>query len=71
MIKSGSISEVQAMIVLMLGSMFMLPIFALRSMVPNYTALFGPRLGLSVVVISTGISILVRLAFLLAFLRIA
>ncbi|MDM7913570.1 MAG: nucleoside recognition protein [Methanotrichaceae archaeon] len=71
MIKSGSISEVQAMIVLMLGSMFMLPVFALRSMVPNYTALFGPRLGLSVVVVSTGISILVRLAFLLAFLKIA
>lgn len=71
MIKSGSISEIQAMIVLMLGSMFMLPVFALRSMVPNYTALFGPRLGLSVVVVSTGISILVRLAFLLAFLRIA
>jgi hypothetical protein len=71
MIKSGSVSEIQAMIVLMLGSMFMLPVFALRSMVPNYTALFGPRLGLSVVVVSTGISILVRLAFLLAFLRIA
>jgi hypothetical protein len=71
MIKSGSISEVQAMVVLMLGSMFMLPVFALRSMVPNYTAIFGPRLGLSVVVASTGISILVRLAFLLAFLRIA
>ncbi len=71
MIKSGSISEIQAMIVLMLGSMFMLPVFALRSMVPNYTALFGARLGLSVVVVSTGISILVRLAFLLAFLRMA
>jgi hypothetical protein len=71
MIKGGSISEVQAMIVLMLGSMLMLPVFALRSMVPNYTAIFGPRLGLSVVVVSTGISILVRLAFLLAFLKIA
>jgi hypothetical protein len=71
MIKGGSISEVQAMVVLMLGSMFMLPVFALRSMVPNYTAIFGPRLGLSVVVVSTGISILVRLAFLLAFLKIA
>jgi hypothetical protein len=71
MIRSGSVSEVQAMIVLMLGSMFMLPIFALRSMVPNYTALFGPKLGLSVVVVSTGISILVRFAFLLAFLKIA
>ncbi len=71
MIHSGSLTVVQAMIVLMLGSMFMLPIFALRSMVPNYTALFGPRLGLSVVALSTGISILVRLAFLLAFLRMA
>ncbi len=71
MIKSGSISEIQAMIVLMLGSMFMLPVFALRSMVPNYTALFGARVGLSVVTVSTGISILVRLAFLLMFLNIS
>jgi hypothetical protein len=71
MIHSGSLTVVQAMIVLMLGSMFMLPVFALRSMVPNYAALFGPRLGLSVVILSTGISILVRLAFLLAFLRMA
>jgi hypothetical protein len=70
MIHSGSISEIQALVVLMLGSMFMLPVFALRSMVPNYIALFGPRLGLSVVAISTGISMLVRLAFLLIFLRL-
>lgn len=65
MIHSGSISSVQAMIVLMLGSMFMLPIFALRTTVPNYTAIFGMRLGLYVVVFSTGISVLVRLLFLL------
>jgi hypothetical protein len=71
MIHSGSLSDIQAMIVLMLGSMFMLPVFALRSMVPNYTALFGPRLGLSVVVFSTGISMLVRLIFLVAFLKMA
>jgi len=71
MIQSGSLTVVQAMIVLMLGSMFMLPVFALRSMAPNYTALFGPRLGLSVVALSTGISILVRLVFLLAFLWMA
>ncbi len=70
MIHSGSISEIKALVVLMLGSMFMLPVFALRSMVPNYTALFGPRLGLSVVAISTGISMLVRFTFLLFFLKI-
>lgn len=71
MIHSGSISEIQALVVLMLGSMFMLPVFALRSMVPNYTALFGPRTGLTVVTVSTGISMIVRLAFLLVFLKIA
>jgi hypothetical protein len=69
MIHSGSISEIQALVVLMLGSMFMLQVFALRSMVPSYT-LFGPRLVLSVVAISMGISMLVRLAFLLIFLRL-
>jgi hypothetical protein len=68
MIHSGSISSVQAMIVLMLGSMLMLPIFALRTTVPNYTAIFGMRLGLYVVIFSTGISILVRLLFLLVLL---
>jgi hypothetical protein len=55
----------------MMGSMLMLPIFAMRSMVPNYTALFGPKLGLSVVALSTGISVLVRFVFLLAFLKMA
>lgn len=60
MIQSGSLSEIQAAIVLMIGSMFMLPIFALKSMVPNYTAIFGARIGLSVVIISTGVSIMVR-----------
>jgi len=69
MIHSGTLNAVQAMTVLMLGSMFMLPIFAMRSMVPNYTALFGMRLGLVVVIFSTGISIMVRLIALLVLLR--
>ena len=68
MIHSSSISTVQAMIILMLGSMFMLPIFALRTTVPNYTAIFGMRLGLCIVVFSTGISLLVRLVLLLVLL---
>jgi len=70
MIHNGSISAVQAMIVLMVGSMFMLPIFAVRSTVPNYTAIFGMRLGLCLVVFSTGISVLVRLIFLLILLML-
>jgi hypothetical protein len=70
MIKSGSISSIDAMTVLMLGSMFMLPVFALKSMVPSYSAIFGLRLGLAVVMFSTGISILVRFLILLLLLRI-
>jgi len=64
MIQNGSLSEVKALIVLMLGSMFMLPFIALRSQIPNYTSIFGMRMGVSLVVISTFISIMVRLTVL-------
>lgn len=69
MIQSGSLTEIQAATVLMLGSIFMLPIFAMKSMVPNYTAIFGARVGLMIVTISTGLSVMVRAIFLLALLR--
>jgi hypothetical protein len=68
MIQSGSITEVKALIVLMLGSLFMLPVYSIRSLMPNYTSVFGMRMGLSLVVISTGISVLVRLMVLVALL---
>jgi hypothetical protein len=68
MIHSGEITEVQAMIVLMLGSMFMLPIFAVRSQLPRKVAIFGTRLGVQIVAYSTAISILVRLVILLILL---
>ena len=61
MVQNGSLSEVKALIVLMLGSMFMLPFIAIRSEVPNYTSLFGMRMGFSLVAISTAISMIVRL----------
>ena len=71
MISNGSISEVKALIVLMLGSMFMLPFYSIRSLMPNYTSVFGVRLGLSLVVISTGISVLVRLLVLIVLMVLA
>lgn len=64
MIQSGSLSEAKALIVLMLGSMFMLPFIALRSQIPNYTSVFGMRMGVSLMAISTVISIIVRLTAL-------
>lgn len=68
MIQNGSITEVKALTVLMLGSLFMLPVFSIRSLMPNYTGVFGVKMGLSLVVVSTGISVLVRLMVLIALL---
>lgn len=68
MIHSGELTDIQAMIVLMLGSMFMLPIFAIRSQLPRKVAIFGARLGVQIVAYSTAISILVRLVILLILL---
>ncbi|MBP2030991.1 hypothetical protein J2755_001939 [Methanohalophilus levihalophilus] len=71
MIGEGSITYLQAMIVLMLGSMFMLPLFAFRTILPRYVALFGPKLGSKIVALSTGMSMVVRFSILVALLMIA
>jgi len=68
LIQNGGISETKAIIVLMLGSLFMLPFYSLRSLLPNYTSVFGLRLGLSLVIISTSISVLVRMSVLIMLL---
>jgi hypothetical protein len=68
LIQNGGISETKALIVLMLGSLFMLPFYSLRSLLPNYTSVFGMKLGLSLVIISTGISVAVRMSVLLILL---
>jgi hypothetical protein len=71
MLNDNGISPVQAMIVLMLGSMFMLPIFGVRSLLPRYVSLFGARIGTKIVAISTGISIFVRFIILILLLQVA
>ena len=68
LIQNGGISELKALVVLMLGSMFMLPVFTIRSTLPNYTSIFGVRLGVSLTAVSAGISIMVRLLVLLLLL---
>ncbi len=68
LIQNGGISEIKALMVLMLGSLFMLPFYSLRSLLPNYTSVFGMRLGLFLVIISTGISVAVRMSVLLMLL---
>jgi len=68
LIQNGGISETKALIVLMLGSLFMLPFYSLRSLLPNYTSVFGMRVGLSLVIVSTFISVMVRISVLLMLL---
>ncbi|WP_406656712.1 nucleoside recognition domain-containing protein [Methanolobus sp. ZRKC2] len=70
MISSNSISYHQAMVVLMLGSMFMLPFFSFRTLLPRYVSIFGPRIGVRIVAFSTGISMLVRFCILVVLLFI-
>jgi hypothetical protein len=53
----------------MLGSMFMLPIFAIRSQLPRKVAIFGTRLGVQIVAYSTAMSIFVRFVILLLLLN--
>ncbi|MCQ6962923.1 nucleoside recognition domain-containing protein [Methanolobus chelungpuianus] len=71
MLSDNGISPLQAMIVLMLGSMFMLPIFSIRTLLPRYISIFGARTGTGIVTFSTGISVLVRFVILLVLLSMA
>ncbi|MFP4654202.1 MAG: nucleoside recognition domain-containing protein [Methanohalobium sp.] len=71
MIHSGSVSYLQAMIILMVGSMFMLPLLGIKNIAPRYVSIFGLRLGLGIVTLSTSISIIIRLVILLILLAIA
>lgn len=71
MLSDNGISPLQAMIVLMLGSMFMLPIFSIRTLLPRYMSIFGARTGIGIVTFSTGISVLVRFVILLFLLSMA
>ncbi|MGM0771812.1 MAG: nucleoside recognition domain-containing protein [Halobacteriota archaeon] len=71
MISDGGISYLQAMIVLMLGSMFMLPLFTFRAIIPRYVSIFGPKIGLRIVAFSTGMSMIIRFILLIILLSIA
>jgi hypothetical protein len=68
LIRSNTINEYQAIIATLLGSLLMLPVFALRYSLPSYTAIFGIRLGLIILSVSTLISMFSKAVILLTFL---
>lgn len=71
MLKDGLLTDLQAITACVLGSLLMLPIFTLRSSFPKYTSIFGFSLGSSILLVSTGLGMLSRGAFLLVFLSIS
>jgi hypothetical protein len=48
----------------MVGSLLLLPVFTLRGGLSRNVSLFGARLGLRIVVFSTGLAMLSRVVFI-------
>ncbi len=60
--RSGIITETQALLALVLGALIGLPVFTLRQVLPNYTAVFGWRLGIKIVAVAFSIALFTRIA---------
>ncbi len=60
LIKNNTITEMQGAICALIGSFLFLPIYAIRSTLPNYTAIFGIKLGILILTFSTFICMLTR-----------
>lgn len=71
MLKDGMLSDLQGITACVLGSLLMLPIFTLRYSFARYTSLFGFSLGSSILLVSTGLGMLSRGAFLFLFLSMS
>jgi hypothetical protein len=71
MLKDGMLSDLQGITACVLGSLLMLPIFTLRYSFAKYISIFGFSLGSSILLVSTGLGMLSRGAFLFLFLSIS
>ncbi len=71
LVKRKIISEMQAILALLLGGIFMLPILSLRNYLPKYSSIFGLRPSLLILGISNLIGIFVRLLLLSVILAIS
>lgn len=68
LIRSGEITEYYGILASLLGGFLMVPIFSLKHSLPTYSAIFGFRLGISILAISMGLGMLVRGGIFLFFL---
>jgi len=70
MIKHGILSELQGVTACLLGSLLMLPIFAVRYSFAKYASIFGFSMGSKILFVSTGLGMLNRVIFLMFLLII-
>jgi hypothetical protein len=64
LLKKGIITDYQGILTVLLGGMLMLPVLAIRSRLPNSTAIFGFRCGLCITGISVATGIIIRLVLI-------
>jgi len=60
LIKNNTITQMQGAISALIGSFLFLPVFAIRSTLPNYTGIFGIKLGILILTFSTLLGMLTR-----------
>lgn len=70
MLRDGLLSDWQGIVVCLLGSILMLPIFTLRVSFARYAAIFGVGLGTKILATSTGLGMMTRAAFLVFFFAV-
>lgn len=70
MIKDGILSDLQGFTACLLGSLLMLPIFAVRYSFAKYVSIFGFSMGSKILFVSTGLGMLNRVVFLMFLLTI-
>lgn len=68
LIRSGEITEYCGVLASLLGGFLMIPVFFLKHGLPTYGAIFGLRVGISILIISMGLGMLVRGGAFLFFL---
>jgi hypothetical protein len=68
LITSNTISEIDAVLAVIVGSLMLIPIYTLRGSLSRNIAIFGPKLGIKIVLTSTALAMLSRFIFLIILL---
>ncbi len=68
MLKDGGLTDLQGIVACVLGSLLMLPIFALRYSFAKYISIFGLSLGCTILAVSTLLGMVTRGGLLLLFM---